>query len=374
VRLAFVVYGGLDELSGGFIYDRSLVAALREDGVEVDEVALPWPDGPAAAALQDLMPLPCPRPIECYDAVIEDELGHPSLLRRNEALRRAGVPVVALVHNLGGRDEPARAIERRYLLGVDGVVAVCRHTLAEVRALCASPLGSSAAAGALAARTLVLPPGRDHLGADDPAAVAARASGRGPLRVLFVGAIAPHKGLHRLLDAWPAGLAARLDVVGPLTLVPAYVAELRASIAARGIGDRVTFRGILRGPALEAAYAEADVLVLPSEREAYPLVVLEAMGFGVPSLVTSVGGAGELVEDGVSGWLLDPTTPGPWIDRLRALADRAPRARAMLARVAPAARARHAAHGSWRQAGRAFRAFVDGDLLRAPSLPRGERC
>lgn len=414
MRLAFVVYGGLDELSGGFIYDRSLVAALRADGVEVDEVALPWPDAPAAAALQDLEPLPLPRPLGAYAAVIEDELCHPSLVRRNEILRGAGVPVVALVHNLGARDEAARALERRYLLGVDGVVAVCRHTLAEVQALCAPPGGLSVPGGssgpsngsaapprgssappragglpdatgaawrlvpgpemiasdpAFAPRTLVLPPGRDHFGALDVATVVARPARAGPLRVLFVGVLAPHKGLHRLIEAWPSDLAARLDVVGPLApvigpgRVPAgsvsgYVAELRAVATARGLGQRVTFHGLLRGAELEAAYTNADVLVLPSEREAYPLVVLEAMGFGVPSLVTSVGGADELVEDGQTGWLLNPTTPGTWIARLRELTDTGSMPRARLMGVRRAARTRHASHATWAQAGRALWGFL----------------
>jgi hypothetical protein len=113
MRLAFVVYGSLDEISGGFIYDRALVDALRSLGHDVDVFGLPW-RGYFHAVARSLVPgRPRRRPgapaapaqHAIYDAVIQDELIHPSVFRSNRDpggwLR--GRSTLALVHNLRSR-------------------------------------------------------------------------------------------------------------------------------------------------------------------------------------------------------------------------------------------------------------------------------
>ena len=63
--------------------------------------------------------------------------------------------------------------------------------------------------------------------------------------------------------------------------------------------------GFLRGEELAAAYACADVFVMPSRTETLGLVVLEAMSSGVPVVGARAGGIPEMIEDGVSGFLFD---------------------------------------------------------------------
>src|SRR5262252_2369792 len=87
MRLAFVVYGSLDEISGGFIYDRALVGGLRSLGHEVDVFGLPWHGYFHAVARSFVLGHPLRRPLAPdgpdYDAVIQDELIHPSVFLGN---------------------------------------------------------------------------------------------------------------------------------------------------------------------------------------------------------------------------------------------------------------------------------------------------
>src|SRR5262245_43976172 len=109
MRIAFVVYGSLEQISGGFIYDRALVGALRSLGHEVDVFGLRWRGYFQAVARNvvlghPMQPPPAPE-AAAYDAVIQDELVHPSVFLTNRA--PAGWPrgrsLLALVHNLASR-------------------------------------------------------------------------------------------------------------------------------------------------------------------------------------------------------------------------------------------------------------------------------
>ncbi len=83
-------------------------------------------------------------------------------------------------------------------------------------------------------------------------------------------------------------------------------AKLRSQ-AARYAPDRVRFLGWVSGAEAQAPlYSAAECLVLPSWREGFPTVVGEAMACGTPVLASQVGGVGELVIDGETGWLVAP--------------------------------------------------------------------
>jgi glycosyltransferase involved in cell wall biosynthesis len=83
--------------------------------------------------------------------------------------------------------------------------------------------------------------------------------------------------------------------------------ELRNQAAAMGLGDRVVFAGFRRDvPRLLAA---SDLLLLPSEDECLPMVILEAMSARLPVIATDVGGISEAVDDGRTGILVRPRDP-----------------------------------------------------------------
>jgi glycosyltransferase involved in cell wall biosynthesis len=351
MHLGFVIYGSLDLVSGGFLYDRMLVEALRARGVEVTVVGLPWRRF-GRALLENFRPWPVP---DGVDALVQDELCHPAVFARNRRWRRERVPVVALVHNLanppgGGGARLSRVVERRYLTEIDGVIAVCDATLADVRA-CAEP-----GAAAVVARA-----GGDHLtAAIDQAALERRSRESGPLRLLLSATVMPHKGLHRLIEALAAlpADAVTLDVAGSLHAAPGYVASCERAALLRGLTGRVHLHGELRGEPLWDLYRRSHALVLPSDREAYSISCLEAMAFGLPVLVTDRGGMSELVTSGDDGFLLDPEDPAAWTASIRRLtADRRE-----LATMSRAALARHARHGRWSDTAATVDQFVRGLL------------
>ena len=143
-----------------------------------------------------------------------------------------------------------------------------------------------------------------------------------PLRLLYVGRLEAQKNVARLLDALAlTERKAHLRVVGDGSLR----GELERLARERGLD--VEFAGPLFGPDLVRAYAEADVFVLPSDREGMALAALEAMAAGLPVIATDVPGNAELLAD--RGLLAAPDPAGLAAAVDRVAAD--PRLRARLA-------------------------------------------
>jgi glycosyltransferase involved in cell wall biosynthesis len=149
-------------------------------------------------------------------------------------------------------------------------------------------------------------------GVSDEFFIPVRARSAGALRLLYVGRLTRQKNVGRLLAAMAEVTAAvQLRIVGD--------GEERADLEDRGrrLGlDNVTFAGPATGAGLVAAYRWADALVLTSDREGMPLVVLEAMAASLPVLATDVPGVRETV--GTDGLLVpvDPAAIAGAIDRL----------------------------------------------------------
>jgi glycosyltransferase involved in cell wall biosynthesis len=354
MRIALVIYGRPDQISGGFIYDRALMAALAARGHQVDVVSLPW-HGYGRAVAGSVLGGGAPHSEDrTYDVVIEDELIHPSVFTASSSLPARGRVRVALVHNLrsGQPGETLRAlkthVERRYFDGVAGAIAVCARTRDDVNALLGRPLPC-----------LVARPGRDHVTPDvSDEDAAARAAAPGPLRVLHVAAVQPHKGLDRLLAALARARTMSstfdftLDVVGAAA-TGSYARRIRRHLATFALDQRVRFHGLLRGPALHALFRRSQIFALPSDREAYSLACLEALGYGLPVLATSRGGLAEMITDGIQGHLMDPAAPDTWAARFTELANR-PRLRA----TSLAALARYRTHQTWAEVAESVDSFL----------------
>ena len=128
-----------------------------------------------------------------------------------------------------------------------------------------------------------------------------------------IGRIVPQKGQKVLLSAIP-GVIQRYQeafflMVGDIFLrEEAYKKELFELINRNGIGDKVKWTGfrVDIGNVMDSL----DIVVFPSiAPEAFPLSVLEAMSLGKPVIASSVGGVKEIIEDGVSGYLVEPNRP-----------------------------------------------------------------
>jgi D-inositol-3-phosphate glycosyltransferase len=128
--------------------------------------------------------------------------------------------------------------------------------------------------------------------------------------LLWVGRIAPIKGLDTLLDAVArlsgSGQDMRLLVVGGDADEPTngHETSLRRRIERLGLGDSVRFVGPQPQSVLPLYYAAADVTVLPSYYESFGMVALEAMACGSPVIASRVGGLVTTVRDGVTGFLV----------------------------------------------------------------------
>jgi glycosyltransferase involved in cell wall biosynthesis len=114
---------------------------------------------------------------------------------------------------------------------------------------------------------------------------------------LYVGRVAPEKGLDRLIT-WSAELSLDLHIGG--TGDPRYVAHLRTLA-----GPRVRWLGPVHGVALTQAYAGARCVVMLSEGEEFGLAALEGMAAARPVVALRSGGLPELVDDGISGIIVD---------------------------------------------------------------------
>lgn len=124
-------------------------------------------------------------------------------------------------------------------------------------------------------------------------------------RLLYVGRLAPPKGVETAIRAMAEVADATLDVVG--TGERGYRDHLAAVAADLGVTDRVRFRGEAGPAGLHAAYAAADALVFPSKwQEPFGVVPLEAMAHGLPVIATGTGGSGEFLVDRVTALRYPP--------------------------------------------------------------------
>lgn len=121
--------------------------------------------------------------------------------------------------------------------------------------------------------------------------------------VLFVGRLGPEKRVDVLIDALALLISSGREVHGVIVGAGPLDGELRRRASSAGLDDlHARFAGADTCP--ERWYRSARVLVLPSEHEGMPNVVLEAMASGLPVVATAVGSVPELIEDGRTGILV----------------------------------------------------------------------
>jgi glycosyltransferase involved in cell wall biosynthesis len=238
-------------------------------------------------------------------------------------------------------------------VGAADLAARERETLAAVTVVATSPWVAARLAavhGLDPDRIAVVPPGVD------PAPLAPGTDGA--TRLLCVGSVTPTKGQDLLVDALAAlrDVTWTCDLVGPLGRDPAHVAAVRAAVARHGLDERVRLTGPLVGPALDAAYAAADLLVLPSRVEAYGMVVTEALARGVPVLAADAGGVRDALGTPPPGLLVPPGDAPALAAALRRWLGDAP----LRERLRAAARARRTTLPGWEVTSRCLAHVLDG--------------
>jgi glycosyltransferase involved in cell wall biosynthesis len=290
--------------SGGNRYDRQVCTGLAELGWSVREhpVFGDWPDADPVAR-DELARLLAGLPdhaIVLIDGLIASTT--PDAL----APQASRLQLVVLMHMpVGGVSAELRRLEREALSAAAAVITPSGWSRQHLLDLHPLP----------AARVHAAAPGVD------PAPIAEGT--KSGSRLLCVAAVAPHKGYDLLLQALAglANLTWSLVCVGTLNRDPAFVDELRDRGRVAGTAERISFVGPCTGPELEARYAVADLVVLPSRAETYGMVVTEALAHGTPVVATAVGGVGEALgrapDSSLPGLLVGPDDPAALTRALR---------------------------------------------------------
>ncbi len=202
----------------------------------------------------------------------------------------------------GSRFRPRRRLDlalrnarvRRALSGFDRLVFPSRHHLL-----------AYAAAGYPRARSRVLRNPASEV--DGVRSALPGAASQEPLRLLFLGSLLEHKGVHVLLEAI-AGLSpkmARVVLHGRATA--AQLERLERTLAARRLHDRVRHAGFVSPARVPETLLGFDAVVVPSlAAENCPLAIIEALALGRPVIASRVGGIPELVRNGENGLLFAP--------------------------------------------------------------------
>jgi glycosyltransferase involved in cell wall biosynthesis len=235
----------------------------------------------------------------------------------------AGLPALLLGRSLGRPvvvSEHFTAFQRGLVRGVDLRLARAVFRRADLVCPVSEDLGRQLAVVQPQARLRVVPNVVDtelfH-----PAAQRRERGPGDPLRLLNVASLDEKKGHAALLDAVARlrarGVAVTLDIVGE--------GDLRGALQARagllGLERVVRFHGTRLPADVAALMRESDVFVLPSRFENLPVVLLEAMASGLPSVASAVGGVGEIV-DAASGALVSPGDPDGLADAIATTGER----------------------------------------------------
>lgn len=325
--------------SGGMnVHVRELSAALAQAGVDVRVYVRRWTEdlperitvepglevvhvgaGPVALAKEDL-----PGVIDEFaDGVAADlEVAPVDLLHANYWLsavaghtlkHRLDLPLVATFHTLArvkaeaGDTEPVvREVAEADVIGCCDAICVSNPVEADelVRLY-----------GAPRERLELVPSGVDpaFFSPGDRAGARAALGLDDRPTLLFVGRIQPLKGLTVAVEALArlADRRTRLVVVGgPSGLDgPVEMERVVALVDRLGLAERVLFVPPQPHHLLSSWYRAADVVVVPSRSESFGLVALEAAACGVPVVAAAVGGLRTLVDDGVSGFLVEDRDP-----------------------------------------------------------------
>ena len=307
-RVYFAIPGDIEAPTGGYGYDRRLIAGLNALGWTVDTIALPggfpFPDADVLTTTEAILNDVPAGALLMIDGLafgaMPDLAGHFS-----RSLR-----LVALVHHPLADETALSALDAEHLAKSE------RRALGFARqVICTSQTTARRLAdgfGVEADRLTVALPGTDRHPRPAPR--------NGEPIIVSLGALIPRKGHDVLLKAL-ARLSGRnwsCRIVGSADRDPDWTASLTERTKALGLSDRVCFVGTTSDPASELR--AASIFALPSRHEGYGMVFAEALSHGLPIIACKAGAVPEVVPP-EAGILVPPDDPEALANALGDLLD-----------------------------------------------------
>ncbi len=310
-RLYFAVPGDIETRTGGTLYDRHIMEALREDGWRVELLAwpgsFPFPSEACRDEVEDSLAAVPDGSLILIDGLA---FGVLSGLARQHAQR---LKLVALVHH-------PLALETGLSPNIAAEFAASeREALASVRAVIVTSQTTAAiveAAFGVSGETItVAPPGIEVAPQAPP-----EPRRPGPPRIFALGSVTPRKAHDVLVQA--LARVADLDwtcvIAGNIDRDPETAEALGALIADLGLTDRIALVGEVTQAEAARLYADADLFALASVYEGFGMVFSEALAFGLPIVATTGGAIPEAVPQ-EAGLLVEPGDPDAFALALRSV-------------------------------------------------------
>jgi glycosyltransferase involved in cell wall biosynthesis len=151
---------------------------------------------------------------------------------------------------------------------------------------------------------------------------AKQTSNKNTFQILFVGTLSQQKGFSTLVDACchlaDQGLVFEIHAMGEW-VSEKYGLAIENILDRRRTKNRFVFHGLTHGSEKSDVFLNSDMLVLPSYVEGQPLVILEALSFGLPVVATKVGGIPDTIEDGKHGFLINPGDSNELAEKIKLL-------------------------------------------------------
>jgi glycosyltransferase involved in cell wall biosynthesis len=279
-QVFFAVPGDLATPTGGYRYDRRIIAELPALGWRAEVVNLgdgfPYPTADTrATACVRLSALARGRP------VVIDGLAFGVLPDAAEALR-ASHSLVALVHHPLALESGLSATESASLHASERSALGCARHVIATSATVARLLVEHY--GVPSGTVSVVEPGTDRVST-------APRNGAGVVKLLAVGSVIPRKGYDVLIAALARlrHLPWQLVIAGDCGRSPQTYRQVKGEIGRLGLAERVSLLGAVAFDELAPLYASADLFVLPSRFEGYGMAYAEAIAHGVPVVGTTAG-------------------------------------------------------------------------------------
>lgn len=288
--LYFVVPGDPETLTGGYIYDRRIVAQLQRLGWEITlrqlDASFPYPCAGALAHADKTLSEIADGATAIIDGLAFSAM--PDIVQKHAARLR----LVALIHHPLALETPLAETQRRYFFACEKRALQAAQRIIVTSAATARALRDY---GVAPERIAVVPPGVDS-------APLARRSDDSGYALLCVASFTARKGHRVLIDALASlpDYPWRLRCIGSKSLAPEISCAIDQQVRTLGLQKRIALIDAVPQAALSAYYRNADLFVLASYHEGYGMVLGEALAHGLPIIATRAGAIPDTVGEGAA--------------------------------------------------------------------------